>query len=478
MRTIFDQLRVHATFTPMKPAIMLPDRTITFDNLMKGISSVQAILASLSLDRDRPVGILIDSPSRHLIVLLALMKNGFTFISMRNEQIGLALKCGVAAVLTDVKIPVLPNAQTYLVDDKWFVNPPRSGDTEVNFPDDRIARILFTSGSSGIPKAIGWTLRTIHNYISDIYLSGLGSHSRCLTTYGLSNAALHFALRVIIDGKTIVFSPLKQALQTIALFDITEVHCSANQARSLLNMQAAHRYPIRIEQFSTGGGQLTVEAADEIGQVFKSNIINTYASTEACLTGLAAGEILRLRRSKGNCFVPFANIEIVSDAGTQLPPGKEGRIRVHSRAMGWPFAGNLMETDDVKGDGWFYPGDVGLLDSNGLLIVTGRSDEVINDGGIKFGPEVMEDHLKRHPIIDDVAIARMTKDSGQAEPWIAVVTKQPISLELIQEWIGKNIPGELGSVRFARLFVVDSIPTTATGKVARQQLRDLLRAMN
>jgi acyl-coenzyme A synthetase/AMP-(fatty) acid ligase len=241
-------------------------------------------------------------------------------------------------------------------------------------------------------------------------------------------------------------------------------------------MQSEQRHPLRIEQFSTGGGQLTVEMADEIVRVFKSNVINTYSSTETVHMGLAAGAVLEMRRSKGNCFVPCAEIEIVSDTGSPLAVGKEGRIRARSWAMGWPYAGNLTETEEVKGDGWFYPGDVGLIDADGLLIVTGRVDEVINDGGVKFTPETMEAQLKRHPKIDDVAVVRMQDGARQAEAWIAVVAKEPISLEVIQDWMAQNIAGELGAVRFARLFRVDSIPMTATGKVARQELRALLRS--
>jgi acyl-coenzyme A synthetase/AMP-(fatty) acid ligase len=110
------------------------------------------------------------------------------------------------------------------------------------------------------------------------------------------------------------------------------------------------------------------------------------------------------------------------------------------------------------------------------LIVTGRVDEVINDGGVKFAPEAMEAQLKRHPKIQDVAVVRMQDGSQQAEAWMAVVPKEPISLELIQDWMAQNVAGDLGSVRFARLILVNSIPATATGKVSRQELRDMLRS--
>ena len=476
MHSLFDQLRFHALCSPARPAVILPDRVVTYDMLVKGISSVQAVFTELKADQEKPVGILIDNPARHLIVLLALMKSGFTFTSLRQEQVDLALKCGVAVVLTDTKLPVLSGAQSYVVDDKWFLSPPARDGGEFRFQPDRIVRFQFTSGSTGVPKAIGWSFRTSQDKLFEVFLSRIASHARFLTTYGFSNVALNMALRVLSDGHTLIFSPLENCLQTISLFQVGEMRCSSSQARSLLEMQAIEQHSIRIEKFSVGG-QLTVEAADEIASVFKSDVTNTYASTEAGLTGFAAGEILRLRRTKGNCFMPVAEIEIVSDAGDSLPRATEGRIRVRSQSMGWPFQGNLTETDDVKGDGWFYPGDIGLIDADGLLVVTGRNDELINDAGVKFAPEVMEAHLKRHPGIEDVAVVRMPLGLGQAEPWIAVVSKETIGLEAVQEWIGRHISGEMGSARFARLLRVPSIPKTETGKVARQELRAMLRAM-
>jgi acyl-coenzyme A synthetase/AMP-(fatty) acid ligase len=476
MHTIFDQIRVHAAVSPMKPAIMLPDRVVTYDMLAKGISSVQTVLASLTLDRNRPVGILIDSPTRHIIVLLALMKSGFTFVSIRNDQIDLAMQCGVNVVFTDTTLPILPNLRPCWVDEQWFTNSCKNANVDTDFPPNRIARIVFTSGSTGQPKAIGWTFRALHQRVQEMYLAGIASHPRVLTNYGLSTVGFSSAFRVLSSGNTIVFAPLHDTLKTISDFAVTEIRSSVAQIRTLLELDQRLRYSISIPQVCPGGGQLTVEMTDEIERRFRSRIINTYISTESGHLGLASDEVLRLRRAKGNCFVPLADIEIVDDSGTKLAVGREGRIRARTYSMGWPFAGNLTETDDVKGDGWFYPGDVGLIDSDGLLIVTSRVDEVINDGGVKFSPEVMEAHLKRHPRIDDVAIVRMPIDSGKAEPWIAVVTKDRISLDHIQEWIEQNIPGELNSVRFARLFFVDSIPATATGKVARQELRDLLRS--
>ena len=144
--------------------------------------------------------------------------------------------------------------------------------------------------------------------------------------------------------------------------------------------------------------------------------------------------------------------------------------------MGWPLTRDLACADKQQGDGWFYPGDVGRIDPDGLLVVTGRADEVINDGGVKFSPEVMEDLLRRHPKIADAALVRMSAPGGAPEAWLAIVARSEVTLAEISNWMQKNLGRELASVSFAKFFVVDSIPRTSMGKIARNDLRDLMRA--
>ena len=84
------------------------------------------------------------------------------------------------------------------------------------------------------------------------------------------------------------------------------------------------------------------------------------------------------------------------------------------------------------------------------------------------------DDLRRIKGLTDVAAIKMPVSDGAPQPWLAIVSEAAPSLEEINAWIETSIPGELGSVQFARLFQLDSIPLTASGKVARQQLREIL----
>lgn len=469
LRTILTRIEGNARFFPKKPAIILPDRMINYQMLLNGVFSVQTVIRDLRLSRDAPVGLLVDNPIRHIVIFLALIRSGLTVTSMRKEHV-IENHVNNQVLITDHDLMSVPTKIAYVEDD-WFTqkNPPEL--SEFCFEENRIARILFTSGSTGFPKAIGWSFSTLHKRVQDIYTSGIGYGDRFLTTYGLSNAGLYYALRVLSDGKTVIFSKIEDALDMALTYCADEMRCSAIQAKAIIDFQEDLRYPIHLKTFSTGGGQLSVETAANLRHWFTCEIINTYVSTECGLAGLARGKILKDREQKGNCFFPLANIEIVNKDNILI--GGEGLIRIKSMAMAWEYRGALEEKDSIKGDGWFYPGDVGYIDNDGLLVVTGRIDEVMNVGGVKFAPDVIEEIIKKHPKLKDAAVVRVSFDKNATHPCIAVVSSSKVTLEEINDWLPGEVIGELQTVQFHKMLKLDSIPKTGTGKIDRNVLRKL-----
>ncbi len=471
VNTILKRIEASAKFFPKRPAIILPDRMINYEMLLGGIFSVQAIIHELRLTRDLPVGLLVDNPIRHIIIFLALMRSGITVTSMRREHID-ENNVNNQIVITDHD-HVFGPVKVVSVRDDWFTKSNVDTFGELPFENNRIARIYFTSGSTGYPKAIGCSFAAIHKRIEEIQFAGIGSGDRFLITYGLSNAALKYALKTLADAKTLVFSKIEDALDMVLTYGIDEIRCSAVQAEALIKVQKEFRYPVSIKTISTGGGRLLFETANMLRQLFGCEIINTLISTEGGLVALARGDVLSDRQIKGNCFLPMATVEVLPLS--DRPDESEGRIRIQSNSMAWPFTGNLTETDEVKGDGWFYPGDLGYIDHDGLLILTGRIDEVINIGGVKFAPEVVEEKLKAHPELDDVAVVRVTFDGNITHPCIAIVSAANITLDELNNWLPNQLTGELRTVQFHKMIKVDAIPKTGTGKIARNEIRKLFQ---
>ena len=88
---------------------------------------------------------------------------------------------------------------------------------------------------------------------------------------------------------------------------------------------------------------------------------------------------------------PWAELEIVDHNDRPVPAGSEGIVRIRATCQGAPYPPERAAENTSFRDGWFYPGDLGRYETDGLLVLTGRTSEVINVGGLKLAPEVIEE---------------------------------------------------------------------------------------
>ena len=246
MRTIFQQINLHAAFSPMKPCIVLPDRFITYEMLRVGVASVQCVLPSLELDRDQLVGVLVDNPIRHLITALALLRSGYSFCPMRADEREFAISCGARTIITDARLPLAPGVRVHFLDEKWFLNPQDASELDallgslascahhvhvrVNGPaeGDRVER-------RNAPPAHSGSLRSRHG--DELALS----HQS-----GLSGAGLSHVLAVLFRGGTVYIAPISETLKMVSDYAVNELRASTSQVRHLMEQAATERYCVRI----------------------------------------------------------------------------------------------------------------------------------------------------------------------------------------------------------------------------------------
>jgi acyl-coenzyme A synthetase/AMP-(fatty) acid ligase len=473
MKTLFQQIELHALSHPARPAVMLTDRVITFAMVQSGVDSVRHVLAQHRLEPDTCVGVLIDNPARHLIVALALIANGHAAASLRPDLLAAGVAAGVTNLITDTPLPITPGVKPLFADDKWFAlaDAPRRP-LPVDQPE-RIIRVFFTSGSTGRPKAIAITQRAMMALVFDSFAVGTSKHERTMTAFGMSGPAFHQALQTLSSGRTLCFAPPSDAVQLMSYCNVDEWRGTVGQVRAMMERHEAMDRPLSLKQITIGGAFLPPDLADALRSSFGCELITPYATAESGLIGSASGALLAKRRERGNCYSLLCEVEIVSDTDEILPKGTEGLIRVRSPSICRPFTGALVEEDGAN-DMWHYPGDRGRIDPDGLLIVTGRNDEVINIGGGKIDPEVLENLVRDHPAIEEIAALRMTDDAGLEQAWAVAKVRHPLTLEDLNKWLGARIKGEMRGVRFARLEIVDDIPRTHTAKIARGALRKRL----
>jgi long-chain acyl-CoA synthetase len=157
--------------------------------------------------------------------------------------------------------------------------------------------------------------------------------------------------------------------------------------------------------------------------------------------------------------LPGVEIRVMDpDTGTDVEAGAVGELWVKS-------------AQNVGSEGWLHTGDLARRDADGYIYPSGRIKDTINRGGEKFGPSEVEDAIRTHPAVNDVAVAGVADEEMGQRVGAAVVARSPLTLDDLRSHCGEVIAYfKLPE----RLKIVDQIPYNDTGKVNRRQLAALI----
>jgi acyl-CoA synthetase (AMP-forming)/AMP-acid ligase II len=163
---------------------------------------------------------------------------------------------------------------------------------------------------------------------------------------------------------------------------------------------------------------------------------------------------------------PGVEVQVVDEDDVPLPPGTEGILRVRSENCVEQYFGDATGSASVFKGGWFYPGDVGSVSREGLLSVAGRTNELINHGGLQVNPHVIEDVLLSFEGIGEAAAFGAPDAMGITQIWAAIVPKKPVDSAAVfahcSERLAESTP------RF--IIQMKSLPRNDAGKILRNEL--------
>jgi acyl-coenzyme A synthetase/AMP-(fatty) acid ligase len=464
---LLDGIFLRARLDPHKPAILLPDRVITYGMIATGTHSVEQRLKRLGIGRGQWAAINIDNPGTHLIVLLALWRAGIPSASIRTELIDSAIVAGCELFFLGEASSLPGEVRQFAVVEDWFRGPATDYVPlkEPLFAPDDVCRITFTSGSTGIAKPIAHSETAYERRVFDT----LGTcfqrpWTRLLIMGGLSTGfGAARTLQTLWQGLTVSFPRTPDdAVRLVSQYCIETIMASPLQILDFLAQHEQADIPLpSLTSIQFGGAAMGYAGLSKLRTRFGADLLEEYASTEASIAGIASGRLLDLREARPPVFAPVLTVEAVRD-GVPLPAGQEGEIRIRSPSLGTPLAADLK---CAPHDGWFYPGDRCVVRSDGLFEVLGRSDNVINAGGVKLNAEAIEEMLSRHPRVLDVAVLE-APSALRTEVRAVIVKSAQCSPADILSWVRRNSRGiVLDDVQFT-----DAIPRTGTGKIDRRAL--------
>jgi acyl-CoA synthetase (AMP-forming)/AMP-acid ligase II len=182
----------------------------------------------------------------------------------------------------------------------------------------------------------------------------------------------------------------------------------------------------------------------------------------------------KMLESCGKCFIN-SKVKIIDKKGNELPKNKIGEIICKSPQIMSGYYNNIKETNKVIINDWFYTGDAGYLDNNEYLFIKDRIKDVIISGGENIYPVEVENVLLSCPSVSEVAVI-----AAPDHKWGEVVVAVVIPTEVFNTDFETNLvdfcKDKLANFKIPKKFIIkDSLPKNASGKVLKNELRNMFK---
>ena len=343
-------------------------------------------------------------------------------------------------------------------------------------PDD-VAVLLYTSGTTGACKGVELTPRSLRSNCDALLEAvDIEDDDRFLGVlppfhvFGLTGNVLVPTVRGLGGHMVPRFSP-PAVLRAIRESRPTVLMAIPSMYAALLRTKSATADDFRhFKLLISGGEPLPLEVARGFRERFGADLLEGYGLTE---TSPVISVNTRQHHREGSVGRPLANVDvrIVDDEGSDVGAGQDGEIVVRGPSVMRGYHHRPEETAAVlDSDGWFATGDIGVLEADGFLSITGRKKDMLIVGGENVFPTEIEAALRRHPEVEEAAVIGVP-DPSRGEVPVAFVTLsdggQASEIELRgfarDHLAGYKVPRQVT--------IVDELPRGPTGKVLKHQLR-------
>jgi acyl-CoA synthetase (AMP-forming)/AMP-acid ligase II len=499
--TLHDRLAAVAAKAPGAPAVHLDDSTWTFADVLSRATATAAAVASRTAPGDRVALVAwngmwwIDAafgvPMAGRALAMISPRLTVAEIAGQLDTVQPALVVVDPAVTTD--LDGLASAGRVVIDlPAWLaitseraVAPPPVADDPV-----AVAWLVFTSGTTAAPKAAMLTHRSLLAAVEATAASRPAIDDDVyLFPFPLWHVALYNVICRLVAGRPVVlhgrFDP-GEIIGAVARHGVTSMSLAATMLDALLDEVA--RDPSAVDALASltdityGAAPMPASVLQRAAARLDVRFWQGYGMTE--LSGnavfLSADDHRRglaadpdLLRAAGRA-APGVELRIADDDDRSLPAGTRGEIQVRAAQVMAGYWGNDEATAAVlTPDGWLRTGDVGTLDATGLLHVLDRKKDVIITGGENVSAREVEEVLRQHPAVADVAVVGVPDARWGENVCAVVVPRGRFDADDLRAFARERLAGFKVPRQFA---IREALPVNASGKVVKTELRSWLAA--
>ncbi|UCF32406.1 MAG: AMP-binding protein [Phycisphaerales bacterium] len=342
------------------------------------------------------------------------------------------------------------------------------------------AVLLYTSGTTAAPKGVELTYRNLQsNCVDSIETLNIDPNQTFLNilppfhVFGLTALVLvPLFLRATVHAIP-RFSPVS-VVKAVERQRISIMMAIPSMYAAVLRTKSSTRDSFRSIYLAISGGEPLPDTVREgFEKRFGVTLREGYGLTETSpVISANSAEVYR----QGSVGRPIRNAEvrIIDEAGNSLGPDRDGEIVVRGPCVMKGYYKSPEETRKViDQDGWFHTGDIGRLDADGFLYITGRLKEMLIIGGENVFPREIEAVLEDHEGVLQAAVIGIPDESRGEAPIAFVLRREGASVTELQ--LRNHAKQTLAGYKVPKqVHIRDDLPTSPTGKILKRRLRELL----
>jgi acyl-CoA synthetase (AMP-forming)/AMP-acid ligase II len=477
---IFDAFFSQARHQPTALAICAPGtpfNIVSYGRLESFANNIAQRALAAGLKRGDIVAIFAKDSIFHWALILGLGRIGVVTLSGLDPNLPADFR--INAVLTDSKAPFTNGGRTIHVDPSWITGDGKPPPVESEQDRNAVARIILTSGTTGRSKAVALSydniIRRIQAY-EVAFGNKLPACSRTFVDVGIAaNIGYLWTIYIFARGGAVFLrgSDAAETMQALSLYNVQAMVASTGGMAEFLDYyERSPAFSCPFEVMLSVGSMLSKSLSDRVRKRMCSHVVSGYGATEVSpVAGAPTHHIADIPGAVGY-VAPGIIVQAVDRSDRALETGAEGIIRIRGHTCVDGYLGDPPGSETVFRDGWFYPGDIGMVTDKHVLVIAGREKNIIDLGGDKINPESIEAVLMSYPGVIHAAAFGGPNLLGIEEVWAAVVTSSATESEAIRVFCERRLAPEHVPVR---IMMLAEMPRGVSGKIDRLRLLEMAK---